>query len=99
MKYTNILEKFVSIFDITSDSWINLGFMVLFILIIVLLCMKKISKRTGFILSLVGDILLISYTIVTHYDAVSSLLDNIVDHMFLDIYFPSIYVYLFVFFL
>ena len=97
MKYTNLLEKLVGLFTITGSSWVNLGFLTFFILILVLICMKKLSKKTGFILSLIGDIALITYTVVNQYKEVSQLMGNIMDHLFTDIYFPSIYVYLFIF--
>lgn len=97
MKYTNLLEKLIGLFTIAGKSWINLGFLLFFIVILVLICMKKLSKKKGFILSLIGDIALIVYTINTYETEVNKLIGNITDHLFTDIYFPSIYVYLFVF--
>ena len=96
MKYTNLLEKLFNLFMIIKTSWINLLFLAFFIIILILLCTKKISKSKAFLLSLMGDILLIVYTVSNHYEKVTKLIDSIINRLFIDIYFPSIYVYLFV---
>ena len=96
MTYTNIFEKILSILNIINSSWIYILFSLIITILIALLVLKKISKRNTFILITVATKLLLGYVIYIHYEPVSNLINNIVDNIFLNIYFPSAYVYLFI---
>ncbi len=97
MKYLNILEKTINLFTIAKNSWINLVFLGISLLLLILLFMKKITKKTSFLVALLSYITLITYTIVTNFNILSKTGNNLLDQLFVDIYFPSTYVYLFVF--
>ena len=96
MTYTNILEKLLFIGNTISTSWIYIGFASISILLILLLLFRKISKKTCFILVTMATKLLLGYTIYIYYEQISNLIDIIIDNIFLNIYFPSAYVYLFI---
>ncbi len=97
MKYLNIIEKTISLFTIAKNSWVNLAFLGIAFLLLILLFMKKITKKTSFILVFLSYIILITYTIVTNFTTLSKTSNNMLDRLFTDIYFPSTYVYLFIF--
>lgn len=96
MTYTSILEKILFLFNIISSSWIYIAFMIITILLIALLGLKKISKKTCFILMTLATKLLLGYTVYIHYEPISNMINSIVDNLFLNIYFPSAYAYLFI---
>ena len=96
MTYTSIFEKLLCLFNIVSTSWVYIGFGLITILLIILLAVKKISKKTCFILVVIATKLVLGYTIYIYYEDVTNLVNYIVDNIFLNIYFPSAYVYLLV---
>lgn len=96
MKYTNIFEKLISIFNIISSSYIYIVFSLIVVILIALLMLKKISKKNCFIILLFSTKLLLGYIIYIHYETISNMINNIVDNIFLNIYFPSAYAYLFI---
>lgn len=95
MKYTNIFEKLLAIFNIINSSWIYIIFSLIILVLITLLILKKISKKSCFILISLATKLLLGYITYIYYEPISNLINNIVDNIFLNIYFPSIYAYLF----
>ncbi|MDD5826198.1 MAG: hypothetical protein PUD25_00290 [Bacilli bacterium] len=98
MKYTSIFEKLFSLISIINTSWINLIFLGIIILATFLFLKKKISKKACFILSTISTILLISYIIFNNGKVLGNVFDSIMDDLFTNIYFPSTYAYLFVYF-
>lgn len=96
MTYTSIFEKLLCLFNMISTSWIYIAFSLITILLIVLLGFKKINKKMCFILVSILTKLVLGYTIYIYYEDVNNLINTIVDNIFLNIYFPSAYVYLFV---
>lgn len=96
MKYTNIFEKILFLFQVIGSSWIYIAFAIFLALLIVLLVLKKISKKTSFILTTLATNLLLGYTIYNNYSEISKTFNSLIDNIFKNIYFPSTYVYLFV---
>lgn len=96
MTYTTILEKLLTLINVISTSYIYIGFGIISILLLLLLIFKKISKKTCFIIISIITKLILGYTVYLYYDTISKLINDIVDNIFLNIYFPSIYAYLFV---
>ena len=96
MTYTTIFEKLLTLINIVSSSYIYIGFGIISILLILLLIFRKISKKTCFIIISLLSKLVLGYTIYIYYDVISKLINDIVDNIFLNIYFPSIYAYLFI---
>ena len=96
MTYTTILEKLLTLINVISTSYIYIGFGIISILLLLLIIFKKISKKTCFIIISIITKLILGYTVYLYYDTISKLINDIVDNIFLNIYFPSIYAYLFV---
>ena len=98
MKYTSIFEKLFSLISIINTTWINLVFLGIIVLSIIFYSRKKISKKTCFILSTISTFLLIGYVIFNNSSSLAPVFDSIIDDLFTNIYFPSTYAYLFVYF-
>ena len=96
MTYTTILEKLLTLINVISTSYIYIGFGIISILLLLLLIFKKISKKTCFIIISIITKLILGYTVYLYYDTINKLINDIVDNIFLNIYFPSIYAYLYV---
>ena len=98
MKYTSIFEKLFSLISIINTTWINLVFLGIIVLSIIFYSRKKLSKKTCFILSTISTFLLIGYVIFNNSSSLAPVFDSIMDDLFTNIYFPSTYAYLFVYF-
>ena len=98
MKYTNILEKMLCLFNIVKTSWVDILFLVIVIVSLIVLFRKKISSKTCYIINVVSSIGLILFVVFNNIDVLSKMFDSIIDFTFTNIYFPSIYVYLIVLF-
>ena len=98
MKYTSTFEKLFSLISIINTTWINLVFLGIIVLSIIFYSRKKISKKTCFILSTISTFLLIGYVIFNNSSSLAPVFDSIMDDLFTNIYFPSTYAYLFVYF-
>lgn len=96
MTYTNIFEKILVILDIISTSWIYIAFGLITILLVILLGLKKISKKTCFLLITTATKLVLGYTIYMYYEPINNMINLLVDNIFMNIYFPSAYAYLFI---
>ena len=97
MKFTNIFEKIGMIFDMIISS--NLLIILVFLMIgaILLKLTNKINnKKLGIILYLIQLSGLV-YMILTNTEYLSNLGNDIIDGIFMNFYFPSIYIYLVVF--
>ena len=96
MKYTNILEKLLCLFNIVKTSYIDIIFLLVVVISLILLFRKKISSRVCYIINVISSLVLLGVVIYNNIDKLSSTIDSIVDFTFTNIYFPSIYVYLIV---
>lgn len=96
MTYTSILEKILLLINMISSSWIYISFIILNTIFIILLLCKKLSVKLTLLFSFLTTKLLLTYTIITNYKEVSSLVSTITDNLFTNIYFPSAYTYLFI---
>ena len=94
MKYTNILEKLLCLFNIVKTSWIDITFILVVVISLILLFRKKITSKTCYIINVVSSIVLISIVIANNIDKLEKTFNSIIDFTFTNIYFPSIYVYL-----
>ena len=96
MKYTNIFEKLLCLFNLSkmnSNALIFLAFIVIFLFFLTL---KKMSNRRFFIFSFIVYIGFLSYTIIGYSKELGLVWESIVDDFFTNLYFPSVYTYLFV---
>ena len=96
MKYTNIFEKLNCVFNIVKDNWIYLAFLGFVALLLLLTSFKKIKRKTCFMTSLVSYIALLTYIIATNNKQLGIIGNSLIDNLFMSIYFPSAYAYLFV---
>ena len=96
MKYTNIFEKLNCVFNIVKDNWIYLAFLGFVALLLLLTSLKKIKRKTCFMTSLVSYIALLTYIIATNNKQLGIIGNSLIDNLFMSIYFPSAYAYLFV---
>lgn len=96
MKYTNMFEKIISLWMIMKDSWFHFVFLGIIVVMIFLRLWKKISKKTCFLISLVSCFGSIIYVICSHFSFLGGVMDQLMDQLFTALYFPSVYVYLFV---
>ena len=96
MKYTNILEKLLCLFNIVKTSYIDIIFLLVVVISLILLFRKKISGKVCYIINVISSLVLLGVVIYNNIDKLSSTIDSIVDFTFTNIYFPSIYVYLLV---
>ena len=95
MKYTNIFEKLVCLFNIIGANWASMIFLLLVFIFFVLLKFKKISKKKCFILSFVSYLCFLGYVIFSYSKQLGVIGDHFIDNVFKNIYFPSVYTYLF----
>ena len=96
MKYTNILEKILCVFNLIKTDWASISFLIVVTLLLILLGCKKISKKATTITILISYISFLGYTIFTYNKELGAIGDNLMDNLFTNIYFPSTYTYLFV---
>ncbi len=96
MKYTNVFEKLFCLGNLIVNSWYSLIFVAIAVVLLVLQGIKKISKKKCFCLLFLSYLLLLVVTIYTNLEQLGVVADNLADHFFTSLYFPSVYVYLFV---
>lgn len=96
MKYTNILEKLMCIIDMISANWIYSLFLIAVVLFLTLVGLKLITKKTCFISILMVHLCLLGYTIFTYNKELGSIGNDLINNFFMNVYFPSAYVYLFI---
>lgn len=98
MTYLSIMEKLIVLFNLLKESGFVLIFLGILLLSVILRMLKKIGNSRFFImvvLSLFGAFLTVLFI---NYDILSRTFDKFLDILFTNIYFPSIYVYLFLIF-
>lgn len=96
MKYTTIFEKIFCLFDLISQSWIDIVFLGFVLFLVLLLGLKKISRKKCFLFTTLACSCLFGYKIWQYFEPLSKMMDSLIDHLFTSIYFPSTYVYLFI---
>ena len=96
MTYTTIFEKLLCLFELVSNSWLDIAFVGFGTFLIILLGLKKISKTTCFGLSTLACSGIFGYIIYQYFEPLSKMMDSLIDNVFTSIYFPSAYVYLFI---
>lgn len=95
MKFSNILEKLEAIFNLVIDSKLLTILTFLIIGTIILRLFNLINnKKTSIIIFLV-ELIILSLTIYNNNTYFVTSLNSIIDDLFTNFYFPSIYVYLF----
>jgi len=98
MTYLSIMDKLIVLFNLLKESGFVLIFLGILLLSVILRMLKKIGNSRFFImvvLSLFGAFLTVLFI---NYDILSRTFDKFLDILFTNIYFPSIYVYLFLIF-
>jgi hypothetical protein len=98
MTYLSIIDKLMILLSLLKESILVLVFIGIIVFAIILKILKKISNKKLLIiitLSLIGAFLAV---ILSNYSILSKTFDNFLDIFFTNIYFPSIYIYLFMIF-
>ena len=96
MKYTNIFEKLICLFNIAKSNWISLVFLAFVAFFLIILKFKKITKKQCFTFVLISYLCFLVSIIITYNKQLGIIGDNLVNNLFKNIYFPSTYTYLFV---
>ncbi len=95
MTYLSILDKLKIFISLLISSSYLLVFIGALILIAILRLTKKINGKRASLMICLSLVLTFLGVILTNYDILSKTFDNFIDIIFTNIYFPSIYVYLF----
>ena len=96
MNYMNFLEKMQIFMNLITNSQLLMGTIVLIALLILLFLNKQISKKKLFRAVLfvnVGSFIILLYL---NYEKLINIYNNIIDKIFMNLYFPSIEIYLFI---
>ena len=96
MKYTSIIEKLQYLFDLIGSSYIYILFLGIMLVGLIMFIMKKINKRNFLIMSIILYISLFLAVIFSNFDGMNNVFDGFINDLFTNIYFPSVYVYLFI---
>ena len=97
MKFANIFEKISSIFDMIISSNILIILVIMLIGCILLKLTNKINNKKLSIILYFVELSSLIYIIFTNKDYLIKLGNDIIDGIFMNFYFPSIYIYLVVF--
>ena len=97
MKFSNIFEKLEVLFNLIINSDIFIILMLLIIAVFLLRLTNRIgNKKMGIMIYLV-ELIILGITLYEGSDFLIDVGNKIIDNIFLNFYFPSIYIYLFVF--
>lgn len=96
MTYTTIFEKLVCLIQLISTSWLDIAFLGISLFLVFLLCLKKISRKTSFLLITLACVSLFGIIIYQYFEQLNKMTDTLIDNLFTSIYFPSTYAYLFI---
>lgn len=97
MKFTNIFDKLNIIFNMIIDSNIFTIFTILLVFVLLLKLCKKISNKKMSIAIYLMEIITFGIVFYEKKEFLSSLFNTLIDKIFIDFYFPSPYIYLFIF--
>ena len=89
MKYTNILEKIMCIINIVENNWIYYIFLISVVLFLILLSIKKISKKSCFLSILTVHLSLLGYTIFNYSKELGIIGDELINNFFVNFYSTS----------
>ena len=96
MSYMNMIEKLQIFMNLITSSQLLMGTIVLVLLIILLFINKQISKKKLFIIVLLINIGAFLLLLFKYSDQLIRIYNEIIDKIFMNIYFPSVEVYLFI---
>lgn len=96
MKFSNLFEKLKIIFNLIADSNNFTCLLFLIVGILLLRLNKKISNKKMSILIYLVEILSLGIIFYENKNFIIDTVNKIIDSVFLNFYFPSIYVYLFI---
>ena len=96
MTYTSIIEKLQYLFEFIQSSYVYMIFIGIVMLLIFVRIFKKIKNNKFMIIMTIVYLTLFGIVIFNNYQNLGSTFDSIIDNIFTNIYFPSIYAYLFI---
>lgn len=97
MKFSNIFEKLGILFNLIIDSNVFTILLISIIAIFLLKLSNKINnKKTGIIIYVI-ELLALCFVIYEGKEVLANVSNKIIDNIFLNFYFPSVYVYLFIY--
>lgn len=97
MKFTGLFDKLKIIFNLITNSNILIVLVFLIIATFILRLSNKINnKKMGFIICLI-ELIVFGVTFYLEKESLTIVGNSLIDNIFLNFYFPSIYVYLFIF--
>ena len=97
MSYTNIIEKIEMLLNLITSSQLLVGVIIASILTILLYLGKQISKKKLVLCNVLIDVVALSILIIKNVDSAILIKDELIDLIFMSIYFPSFGVYMFIF--
>lgn len=96
MKFSNIFEKLENIYNLVINSDILLILLLLIIAVIILRLFNLINNKKMNISIFSIELLFIIISIYQNNDYMLNIGNSLIDNIFMNFYFPSIYVYLFI---
>ena len=96
MKFSNIFEKIQILFNMIVNSNMLIILSILVIMLILLRLTNKINNKKLMVFTSLVEIIMF-VVIIFNNQVLIDIYDNLVDYIFLNFYFPSIYIYLFIF--
>lgn len=97
MKFSNIFEKIGVLINLIIESNVFTIFLVAIIGIVLLKLANKINNKKMGIMIFVAQLLTLVFVFFEGKEVLSNLGNNLIDNIFKNFYFPSIYIYLFIF--
>ena len=95
MKFSNIFEKIQILFNMIVNSNMLIILSILVIMLILLRLTNKINNKKLMIFTSLVEIIMF-VVIIFNNQVLIDIYDNLIDYIFLNFYFPSIYIYLFI---
>ena len=96
MRFSNMFEKLESIYNLIINSDILIILLLLVIAVIILRLFNLINNKKTSILIFTIELLFTGILIYKNNSYISNIGNDLIDNMFMNFYFPSIYVYLFI---
>ena len=96
MKYTTIFEKISCLGNLITTSVIYPVFLLILLLLIIMLSTTKKKSKKIQSLIVISYVVLFAIIILNNYDNLEKLMTSISNNFFTNIYFPSVYTYLFI---